>query len=173
MNWKQLALGAATVLALAACSSTKPAETAAPAPVDNASQNSGATAGGAQQNTAVDPLNDPNSPLAKRSVYFDFNSSSVRASEKPTVEAHAAYLGAHPDHKVQIQGNTDSRGSREYNLALGQRRAESVKNAMQVLGAKDSQIEAISYGKEKPKSTGNSDADFAENRRSDIVYQGQ
>jgi len=172
MNWKQLALGAATVLALAACSSTKPMAPAVTAPVSTGSEAGGATAG-AQQGGAIDPLNDPNSPLAKRSVYFDFNSSSVRASEKSTVEAHAAYLAAHPDHKVQVQGNTDSRGSREYNLALGQRRAESVKSAMQVLGAKDSQIEAISYGKEKPKSNGNSDGDFAENRRDDIVYQGQ
>ncbi|MDN0073926.1 peptidoglycan-associated lipoprotein Pal [Crenobacter sp. SG2303] len=173
MNWKQLALGAATVLALAACSSTKPMDPAATAPVASGSgANSGATAG-AQQGGAVDPLNDPNSQLAKRNVYFDFDSSSVRSSEKPTVEAHAAYLAAHPDRKLQVQGNTDSRGSREYNLALGQRRAESVKNAMQVLGAKDSQIEAISYGKEKPKSNGSSDADYAENRRDDIVYQGQ
>ncbi|WP_396335787.1 OmpA family protein [Chromobacterium haemolyticum] len=71
-----------------------------------------------------------------------------------------------------MQGNTDARGSREYNLALGQRRAESVKKAMEVLGAKESQLEAVSFGKEKPRATGNTEADFAENRRADIVYQG-
>ncbi|RBH41924.1 peptidoglycan-associated lipoprotein, partial [Pseudomonas sp. MWU13-2860] len=85
---------------------------------------------------------------------------------------HSAYLKQNADKKVIIQGNTDARGSREYNLALGQRRAESVKKAMEVLGAKESQLEAVSFGKEKPRATGNTDADFAENRRADIVYQG-
>ncbi|UGA40306.1 peptidoglycan-associated lipoprotein Pal [Chromobacterium haemolyticum] len=120
----------------------------------------------------MDPLNDPNSPLAKRSVYFGFDSSSVDANGKPVVETHSAYLKQNADKKVIIQGNTDARGSREYNLALGQRRAESVKKAMEVLGAKESQLEAVSFGKEKPRATGNTEADFAENRRADIVYQG-
>ena len=86
---------------------------------------------------------------------------------------HAEFLKANANHKVVIQGNTDARGSREYNLALGQRRAESVKQAMQVLGVPEQQLEAVSFGKEKPRANGNSEADYAQNRRDDIVYDGQ
>jgi peptidoglycan-associated lipoprotein len=89
------------------------------------------------------------------------------------VEAHAGYLKDHADRKVIIQGNTDARGSREYNLGLGQRRAESVKRSLEVLGVKDNQVEAVSLGKEKPKATGNTEADYAENRRADILYNGE
>jgi peptidoglycan-associated lipoprotein len=86
------------------------------------------------------------------------------------VAAHATYLQAHSDHKIVVQGNTDARGSREYNLALGQRRAESVKKAMEVLGVSDKQLEAVSFGKEKPLATGSTEADYSQNRRDDIVY---
>ncbi|OWY40999.1 peptidoglycan-associated lipoprotein [Xenophilus sp. AP218F] len=171
MNWKQIALGTATVTLLAACASTKPAETAPAAPVAPQTQAPAVdTSASNQGNVAMDPLNDPNSPLAKRSVYFSFDSSAVEGAGKATVAAHSEYLKGHADKKVVIQGNTDARGSREYNLALGQRRAESVKNAMQVLGVKESQLEAVSFGKEKPKATGNTEADYAENRRADLVY---
>lgn len=175
MNWKQLVLGTATVTLLAACASTKPAAVTSNstpaasnqsvAPVDTGSSNQG--------KLGADPLHDPNSPLSKRSVYFDFDSSTVKSSDKPTVEAHAGYLKDHADRKVIIQGNTDARGSREYNLGLGQRRAESVKRSLEVLGVKDSQVEAVSLGKEKPKATGNTEADYAENRRADILYNGE
>ncbi|AXE29925.1 peptidoglycan-associated lipoprotein [Chromobacterium phragmitis] len=172
MNLKQLALATAVATLLAACASTKPAETPA-APVTQAPTTQAPTTSGSDQGqVAMDPLNDPNSPLAKRSVYFAFDSSAVEGDGKTTVANHSEYLKGH-DKKVIIQGNTDARGSREYNLALGQRRAESVKRAMEVLGVKDSQLEAVSFGKEKPKATGHSDADYAENRRADIVYQGQ
>ncbi|AAQ57789.1 peptidoglycan-associated lipoprotein Pal [Chromobacterium violaceum] len=172
MNLKQLALATAVATLLAACASTKPAETPA-APVTQAPTTQAPVTSGSEQNqVAMDPLNDPNSPLAKRSVYFAFDSSAVDGEGKTTVANHADYLKGH-DKKVIIQGNTDARGSREYNLALGQRRAESVKHAMEVLGVKESQLEAVSFGKEKPKATGHSDADYAENRRADIVYQGQ
>ncbi|BEV72449.1 MULTISPECIES: peptidoglycan-associated lipoprotein Pal [unclassified Paludibacterium] len=173
MNWKHLLVGTAAVSLLAACSSTKPPETNTSAasasqpaaPVDSASTKSA--------QTPVDPLNDPNSPLAQRSVYFDFDSSLVKDEYKPLISAHADYLKGNAAHKITIQGNTDARGSREYNLALGQRRAESVKKAMEVLGVPDKQLEAVSFGKEKPKAEGNSDADYAQNRRDDIVYDGQ
>lgn len=176
MNWKQLVLGTATVTLLAACASTKPAAvtsntgTAATGtqtvmPADTGSSNQG--------KLSADPLHDPNSPLSKRSVYFDFDSSTVKGSDKPTVEAHAGYLKDHADRKVIVQGNTDARGSREYNLGLGQRRAESVKRSLEVLGVKDNQVEAVSLGKEKPKATGNTEADYAENRRADILYNGE
>ena len=106
-------------------------------------------------------------------MYFDFDSATVKGEYKPLVEAHSTFLKKNPQRKVQIQGNTDVLGSREYNLALGQRRAESVKNMMRVLGVPEGQLEAVSYGKEKPKATGTSDADNAQNRRADVAYDGE
>ncbi|GAB3467394.1 peptidoglycan-associated lipoprotein Pal [Massilia terrae] len=119
----------------------------------------------------VDPLNDPKGVLANRSVYFDFDSYAVRDDGKPVVENHSAYLTKHTGRKVLIQGNTDERGGTEYNLALGQKRAEAVRKAMNALGVADGQIEAVSLGKEKPKAQGHDEAAWAENRRADIVYQ--
>lgn len=119
---------------------------------------------------ATDALNDPASILAKRSVYFDLDSYVVKDEFKPVVEAHAKYLIAHSDRKVIIQGNTDERGGSEYNLALGQKRAEAVRRALAVLGVSDAQLEAVSFGKEKPKAAGSNEAAWAENRRSDIAY---
>lgn len=120
--------------------------------------------------TDVDPLNDPKGVLAKRSVYFDLDSYSVKSEYKDVVTNHSNYLTSKTDRKVVIQGNTDERGSSEYNLALGQRRAEAVKNQMKALGVKDSQIETVSFGKEKPKAEGSNEAAWAENRRADIAY---
>jgi peptidoglycan-associated lipoprotein len=119
----------------------------------------------------VDELNNPNSPLAKRSVYFDFDSYSVKTDYQSLLQAHAQYLKSHPDRHILIQGNTDERGTSEYNLALGQKRAEAVRSALVTLGVSDSQIEAVSLGKEKPVATGHDEASWAQNRRADIVYQ--
>ncbi|HCN89705.1 MAG TPA: peptidoglycan-associated lipoprotein Pal [Oxalobacteraceae bacterium] len=120
---------------------------------------------------SVDPLNDPKGVLAKRSVYFDFDAYIVKDEYKPLVEAHGKYLSANKARKVVIQGNTDERGGSEYNLALGQKRAEAVRKSLEALGVQDSQVEAVSFGKEKPKATGSDEASWAENRRADIVYQ--
>ncbi len=120
---------------------------------------------------SVDPLNDPKGVLAKRSVYFDFDSFIVKNEFKPLVEAHAKYLSANKGRKIVITGNTDERGGREYNLALGQKRAEAVRKSLNVLGVSDTQMEAVSFGKEKPKATGSDEAAWAENRRADLVYQ--
>jgi peptidoglycan-associated lipoprotein len=119
----------------------------------------------------VDPLNDPNSPLAKRSVYFDFDSYSVKTGDQPLLQAHARYLSAHPQRHVLIQGNTDERGTSEYNLALGEKRAEAVRHELTLLGVPDSQIEAVSLGKEKPVAQGHDEASWAQNRRADLIYQ--
>lgn len=124
----------------------------------------------AQNNQAADPLNDATGMLAKRSVYFDFDSYIVKDEFKPVIEAHSQYLISHTDRKIVIQGNTDERGGSEYNLALGQKRAEAVRRALNLLGVSDSQIEAVSFGKEKPKATGSNEAAWAENRRADIAY---
>lgn len=123
------------------------------------------------QNTqSTDPLNDSTGMLAKRSVYFDFDSYVVKDEFKPVIEAHSQYLIKNTDRKIIIQGNTDERGGSEYNLALGQKRAEAVRRALNLLGVPDTQIEAVSFGKEKPKATGSNEAAWAENRRADIAY---
>ncbi|MBU6485372.1 MAG: peptidoglycan-associated lipoprotein Pal [Betaproteobacteria bacterium] len=139
-------------------------------------QTSGAGAGGVSGSatgSAMSPLHDPNNILSKRSVYFDFDSFVVKDEYKPLVEAHARWLQAHPDARMTIQGNTDERGSHEYNIALGQKRADAVKRMMVLLGARDDQIETVSFGKEKPKNPGHDEAAWAENRRDDIVYAGE
>lgn len=127
----------------------------------------------AESKTAVNPLTDPNNILSKRSVYFDFNNYEVKSEYRPLLDAHAKYLIEHQQANITLQGNADERGSREYNLALGQKRAASVKKVLNVLGVQDKQIETISYGKEKPKALGHDEASWAENRRTDIVYQGE
>jgi len=116
------------------------------------------------------PWNDPKSPLFKRSVYFDFDSYSVKPEYQATLQAHANYLKANKDRKIRIEGNTDERGTTEYNLALGQRRSEAVRKSLTLLGVSDSQIEAVSFGKEKPKADGSNEAAWKENRRADIAY---
>ena len=122
---------------------------------------------------AVDPLKDPGSILSKRSIYFDFDSNLVKDEFKPIVAAHARYLGLNRSVRTRVEGNADERGSREYNLALGQRRADAVKQMMQLLGASAEQVETVSFGEEKPKATGHDEASWAENRRADVRYHGE
>jgi peptidoglycan-associated lipoprotein len=117
-------------------------------------------------------LKDPASLLSKRSVYYDFDMYNIREEFQPVVEAHAKFLREHKDLRVRVEGNCDERGSREYNLALGQRRADAIKRAMTLLGVPARQIETVSFGAEKPKAQGSSEDAWAENRRSDIVYVG-
>lgn len=124
-----------------------------------------------KQRIVVDPLNDPNSPLSKRSIYYDFDKSEIKNDFKPLIQAHAGYLTNHRATKVRIEGNGDERGSREYNLALGQRRADNVKAALKLLGVTEVQIETMSWGEEKPRATGHDESAWAENRRSDIFYK--
>lgn len=125
-------------------------------------------------NTAARPSTPPIQTIAelqKRSVYFDFDSYNVSEQYRPVIEAHARYLLANRNAKVIIQGNTDERGGSEYNLALGQRRAEAVRRSIQLMGVPEAQMEAISFGKEKPRAQGRDEAAWAENRRADLVYQ--
>jgi peptidoglycan-associated lipoprotein len=121
-------------------------------------------------NSNTDSLNDPKGILTKRSVYFDYDQYIVKDEFKSLVEAHAKFLSANKGRKIVIQGNTDERGGREYNLALGQKRAEAVRKSLALLGVPDTQLEAVSFGKEKPKELGSDEAAWAENRRADIVY---
>ena len=122
---------------------------------------------------AIDPLNDPNSILAKRSIYFDFDRYDIKPEFSELNSAHAKYLISHPSHTIAIQGNTDSRGGREYNLALGQKRAEAERKVLAALGVPNARMEVVSFGKEKPKASGENEAAWAENRRDDIVYSGK
>ena len=124
-----------------------------------------------QAGAGPDPLDEPNSLLSQRTIFFDYDSFTIRDEFRAVVEAHAAYLTANPNRNVVLQGNTDERGAREYNLALGQKRAEAVRRALAVLGVTDRQVEAVSFGEERPRNFGQSEAAYAENRRVDIVYK--
>jgi peptidoglycan-associated lipoprotein len=115
-------------------------------------------------------LKEAGNLLSKRSIYYEFDRYDIQEEYVPIVEAHAKLLMAHADLKILVQGNCDDRGSREYNLALGQRRAESVKRAMGLLGVNEKQIETVSFGAEKPVAFGQDEESWAKNRRSDIVY---
>jgi peptidoglycan-associated lipoprotein len=130
----------------------------------------GGTATGAGQRNA---LRDPSSPLSKRIVYFDFDSYVVKEEYKPMIEAHGRYLQANRNARVTVQGNTDERGSREYNIALGQRRADALKKLMVLYGATEIQIETVSFGKEKPVREGHDEGSWAQNRRDEIIYVGE
>ena len=121
----------------------------------------------------VNPLDDPKNILSRRSIFFDLDQFTVKEEFKPVVSAHANYLSQNRNTRMAIQGNTDERGSREYNLALGQKRADAVKSMMTLLGATANQIETVSFGEEKPRAQGANEQAWAENRRADIVYQGQ
>jgi peptidoglycan-associated lipoprotein len=122
---------------------------------------------------AVNPLKDPNNILSKRSVFFDYDKDEIKDEFRPLVQAHAKYLSGNPGAKMLIQGNCDERGSREYNIALGQRRSEALRRMLVLLGARDGQIEAVSLGKEKPRCTDQTDTCFSQNRRDDMLYGGE
>ncbi|HYD81760.1 MAG TPA: peptidoglycan-associated lipoprotein Pal [Paucimonas sp.] len=167
-----LALVVSSAVLLAACSSVKLDEKP---PVEEKTAKTVAPTDTREVKTvetkSVDPLDDPKGELAKRSVYFDFDSYIVKDEFKPLLSAHGRYLSNNKQRKILIQGNTDERGGSEYNLALGQKRAEAVRKSLSVLGVPESQMEAVSFGKEKPKALGHDEASWAENRRADIVYQ--
>jgi peptidoglycan-associated lipoprotein len=109
--------------------------------------------------------------LAKRSIYFDYDSFGIRDDARPILQAHAKHLSNNRNTKIALEGNTDERGGSEYNLALGQKRANAVQEALQLMGVYATQMEAVSFGKEKPKATGSDEAGYAENRRTDIQYK--
>lgn len=181
---KRLILALAASAILAACSSTptKEQEGAAVEDRSGAAANAGSQQKPQTQSTGPtskpldsssmsgNPLKDPSNILSKRSIYFELDSNVVKEEFKPVVAAHARYLQQNRGVKMTVQGNADERGSREYNLALGQRRADAVKQAMQLLGAQPDQIESVSFGEEKPKATGHDEASWAENRRADLAY---
>ena len=176
------ALAATASLFLASCSTT-PTEEQKPAPTEERQPGTGQQPGSGtqvapvdltkQQGTGLSPLKDPNNILSKRSIFYEFDKFDVRDEYRGMVEAHAKYLRDTPGAKMLIQGNADERGSREYNIGLGQRRSDGVKKLLMLLGAKESQIESTSLGEEKPRNEGHNEDAWAQNRRSDILYQGE
>ena len=165
---------------MAACSSTptqtEPAPVAAPAaptPARPAPPSTASTAPVPVQTASLAAHLDPSSAVSRnRSVYFEFDDATLQTKYRSVIEVQGDYLSRNPNLHVRVEGNTDERGSSEYNLALGQRRAEAVTGALKLYGVKDSQVEAVSFGREKPKAAGHDEAAWAENRRADVVYPG-
>jgi peptidoglycan-associated lipoprotein len=185
---KHLMVGILLAVSLAACSSKpvkeapKPAvedkspkttQTAPPKAPEPAAPETATTKPMTESTITVNPLKDPNNILSQRSVFFDYDKDEVKPEYRPLVEAHAKYLLAHPDARVSLQGNTDERGTREYNLSLGQRRSVAVKKVMNLLGVQDKQIETVSYGEEKANPNCRDETCWKVNRHADIVYQGE
>ncbi|MBM3339199.1 MAG: peptidoglycan-associated lipoprotein Pal [Betaproteobacteria bacterium] len=186
---RHIVLLAAVSLTLGACSSV-PLDEEKGAPIDNRSATSTGTSNSAPvaepaARSAVAPvqatsstvtglpaaLSDPSSPVFRKVVYFDFDSFEIREEFRGLIQAHASFLQANKQLKVALQGHTDERGTREYNLALGQKRAESVRKALVTLGVSDTQLEAVSFGEEKPMNQASDEAAYAQNRRAELVYQ--
>lgn len=130
-------------------------------------QTAGAAAGGAWTGN---PLDNPESLLSQRKVYFDFDKSDIKPEYADLLRAHAEYLIAHPDTNVTIEGHCDERGTREYNIALGERRANSVRRFLEAEGVNPAQIDTISYGEERPEVLGHDETAWAKNRRAVLVY---
>lgn len=151
-------------LFLVGCSST---------PINDAPKPSGPSASVSDDEKDLDlaSLRDPNNILSKRSIYFDYDKDVVKAEYKDLIAAHAKYVASHPKAKMTLTGNTDDRGSREYNVSLGQKRSVSVKKSMNVLGAHDAQIETVSFGEERADTNCKDDACYAKDRRVDISYE--
>ncbi len=173
MNTKLVALLAPFAL-VAACS-TQPATESAGSDAQPATgaraQQPGARAASPRGTASGDAMRDAKgAKVAKRSVYYDFDKSEIKPEQLPTVEANARYLREQQALKVRVEGNADERGSREYNLALGQKRAESVTKTMRLLGVPESRMESVSYGSERPRASGHDEQSWSENRRADIVY---
>ena len=171
---KQLIIPALLALLIVGCSSTPDAPEQGGAPVEGRGAGvATVTAGGANGSNLPAILTDPKSILSKRSVYFDYDKYDVKSDYTELVTAHAKFLAGNRQFKMLVQGNTDDRGSREYNLALGQKRADAVKKMLTMLGAREEQVESVSLGEEKPKSEGANEAAWAQNRRGDMLYNGE
>ena len=180
---KKLTIGV-SILLLAACTSTPTKEQEGAAVEDRGPQPQvvdrapvkpaeGAAKPFKDQPLSGNPLTDPNNILSKRSILFDYDSFIVKDEYKPVVTAHARYLQSNPSARMRVEGHADERGSREYNIALGQRRADAVKQMLQLLGARAAQIESVSFGEEKPRCSDQTENCWAQNRRGDIAYQGE
>lgn len=166
----RLLLIAVASFALFGCASTTPKDGAGVEDRSGAGAPGADTSGAGQGNVSGDPMNDPASPLYKRVIYFDLNSDTVKEEDRSTVSAHAKHLADNPDEVVTLEGHADERGSSEYNLALGERRANAVRQLLLAEGATAKQIQTVSYGEEKPADTGHDESAWDLNRRVELVY---
>jgi peptidoglycan-associated lipoprotein len=159
-------LAALAVMTVAGCSSTGVKDEV---PVDDktgaSSKGIGAGAGAAGVG-----MGGPEDPLAKRRVYFEFDSAEITPESRTVIEAHSRYLANNPRLNVVLEGHADERGTREYNLALGERRAQAVSRAMQALGVTGSRLQSVSYGEERPVALEQDESAWAQNRRVEILY---
>src|SRR5450830_824174 len=180
MGMKKLFAVAAVLALMAGCAST-PKEESKAAVEDRTPSKAVPPPPGVTTVTPVSPnadqvpnvLKDPNNILSKRSLYYDYDKYDVKDEDKPLLQAHARYLAQNRNARMLIQGNCDERGSREYNIALGQKRADGVKKMLLLMGAQESQIESVSLGEEKPRCTESTEACYSQNRRSDMLYGGE
>lgn len=182
MKYARLTLSLLAAGLLAACSSAPSTDGQGAAVEDRSSASASGVGGsgvttvnadGSTPGAAYPELKDPKNILSKRSVLFDYDSYVIKDQYRPLVEAHAKFLVSHPKVKMLIQGNTDERGSREYNLALGQKRADAVKKALGLLGVSEGQLESVSLGEEKPSCSDSGESCWAANRRGDMLYSGE
>jgi len=173
MQIQRLLIAAAVAAVFAGCSTQATQDQAASSEAQPAARASA-------QLTPAQPGQAPRSTTStarasampsKHSIYYEYDKSEIKSDDKKVIEAHADYLRSNPGVKVVVEGNADERGSAEYNLALGQRRADSVSKVMTLLGVSSDRIETVSFGKEKPKVSGHGESAWSENRRSDIVYR--
>ncbi len=179
-SWYLALIMMIVTLALSGCSSTSKRDSDAAAVEDRSAtdtQSGMGTETDTQTHGIADstdwrgaPLDDPSSPLSVRTLYFEYDSSEVQAQYRSAVQAHAAYLAANPGVVVTLEGHADERGSREYNLALGERRANAVRRQFVLLGASAGQIRSTSYGEERPAVDGHDEAAWSANRRVEILY---
>jgi peptidoglycan-associated lipoprotein len=164
---KYLLIGVCALLLNACASTTKKAGTEQS---QAGGQQEQVGAAQAQAGFQGSPFEDPNNPLSKHTVYFDFDKSDIHPEDRDIISAHAKYLVEHPNVKVVLEGHTDERGTREYNIALGERRAKAVSQFMQLQGVAKSQIDVVSFGKERPVALGHDEASWRLNRRVEITY---
>jgi peptidoglycan-associated lipoprotein len=168
---------ATALISAGGCASKKPKPGASQSTEvgNGGADTSGATADAASAGNvgAEDDVTGPQGGLlAKRVIYFDFDSSDVKGEGNDIVAAHAKYLASHASTRVRLEGNTDDRGSREYNIGLGERRAQAVRRALMLQGATEGQITTVSYGAERPAVVGSDEGAWSKNRRVEIVYLG-
>jgi peptidoglycan-associated lipoprotein len=173
----KMAVAVLPLTLLAACAST-PEEQAAPSGDTGAAQTQPMAPSGAESMGAggaggmqMSPLDDPNSLLSKRVIYFDFDKADIRPEFRDIVQAHAAYLGQNSSVRVTLEGHADERGTREYNMGLGERRAIAVKNVLGLQGAGSGQLDSVSYGEERPVAAGHDEQSWGLNRRVEIIYR--
>lgn len=170
-QWMKVILIGSSILTLAACSSHRHRDTAAINDANSSYNSEEAQSSGLGEESKFGDQEGKGGQRAtdQRTYYFDFDSSSVRESDKPAIHANARYLTSHQHAKVMLEGNTDPRGSREYNIGLGERRAKSVAEILIAQGVSPTQIRVVSYGAEKLAAPGHSDADYQQDRRVVLV----